>query len=186
MRLSGAGSARILSSCSRGVHAGLATFRFLLFREHHSLIVARLIGRFRLGCFLLLLVLVLLHLRFVDGAFRLVRRHGPAPLRHLLDQLRGREVLHQLPGVHAQRAQRLQPRLQRRVVNLFGMQLLLDPLVHAHGRYAIHVARPGAKGQPVERVQRPLTGIHLHLRRCFLFFFLVAGPDRSRNRTGEN
>ena len=47
-----------------------------------------------------------------------------------------------------------QASLDGMVINLVGMQLLIDPLVHAHGGNAVHLARARTEAQPVQGMQR--------------------------------
>jgi len=87
--------------------------------------------------------------------------------------LRRRESFHYFSRVHPERQQRRQARVERRIVDFVGMQLLLDPLVHANIGDSFGVARARAEGQPAWRVHRPLGLTHLRRqamgRRCLLF-----------------
>src|SRR2546422_2691953 len=50
------------------------------------------------------------------------------------------------------------PLSERSVVDLVGGKLPVDPLHHARGGDAVHLARSGAVGETVERVQRGVAG----------------------------
>jgi len=54
----------------------------------------------------------------------------------------------------AEAAQRLQARIQRAVVNLFGMQLQVDPLFDAHRHHLLQIARSRTESKPIQRLQR--------------------------------
>src|SRR5213080_1533960 len=63
------------------------------------------------------------------------------------------------------------------VVDFIGMQLLIYPLIYAHGHHAIAVARARAKRQTVQRVHRALLLRHLGTRGFLVF------PGESHVRT---
>jgi hypothetical protein len=72
------------------------------------------------------------------------------------------------------------------VVDRFGVQLLIDPLVETDGPHPSNVARSGAEGQPIQRLDDLLIGGQLaNIRaryngfgRCFRTGFLRVGTDR--------
>src|SRR5207245_11357265 len=90
-------------------------------------------------------------------------------LRNRFDHLLGRKILDNIAGTHAERAQWRKARLESMVIDFVGMQLLVYPLIYAHGHHAIAVARARAKRQTVQRVHRALLLRHLGTR-VFLVF----------------
>jgi hypothetical protein len=65
----------------------------------------------------------------------------------------------------------LQASLQYTVIDLFGMELQLDPSIHAHRLHALSVSRTRSKCEPIERMLRALRLIHRadRLRTDLLF-----------------
>ncbi len=89
-----------------------------------------------------------------------IARHRQLPVHGLLGDRIGREVEHHVARAHRQRAVGCQSRLHGAVVDSLRMQLLVNPLVHAHRRYRLHIARARPKRQPVQRMQRSLLRVH--------------------------
>ena len=138
-----------------GVHAG-----FLLLVRHGA--------RAGLGALALAPLLPALLALAVGGHLHLValpqlgvRGHGQAAFGDGPQHLRRGEVLHHLARAHAQGLEALQAGLEGAVIDLFGVELLLDPLLHTHLRHPLHLAGTGAETQPVERVGGALLLAHL-------------------------
>ena len=64
-----------------------------------------------------------------------------------------RIIVEQSLGAHAQGRKRLEARLERGIIDRFGMELLIDPLLEAHLLDALDVAWPRAVAEAIERVQ---------------------------------
>ena len=60
------------------------------------------------------------------------------------------------------------------------MQLQIDPALDAHGHDLLHIARPRAKSQPIERLHCPLLLVGSRLG-CLVFFL----REQLRNDAGE-
>src|SRR5438552_10004704 len=123
--------------------------------------------------FALLFLLIAFQLRLVNSAFGWIGRKRLLAIRNRFDHLLGRKIFDNLAGVHAERAQWHKTCLQSMVVDFIGVQLLVYPLIHAHG-HAIGVARTRAKRQTVERVYRAL--LLRHLRTGSFLAFLGESP----------
>jgi hypothetical protein len=96
----------------------------------------------------------------VHGPPHGIARQGGLAVSDLPDQLLGRKILDDLVCVHPQRTERSQPGVERRVVDSVGVEFEVNPPIDAHLRHAVHVARPRAEGQPVQRVQGALLAVH--------------------------
>ena len=121
------------------------------------------------------LLLEFLDLRLVHRALRRVRGHGALAFHHGFDDGLWGEVLDDLPGVHAQRAQGCEARLKVAVVDALRMQLFLNPLVDADRGHALSLARPRSEREPLQRVQRALRFGHGARGRSLFVFPLAAG-----------
>src|SRR5206468_10417123 len=119
--------------------------------------------------FALLFLFKALQLCFVNSAFGWIGGKRLLALRNRFDHLLGRKILDNIAGIHAERAQWRKARLESMVIDFVGMQLLVYPLIYAHGHHAIAVARARAKRQTVQRVHRALLLRHLGTR-VFLVF----------------
>jgi len=98
-------------------------------------------------------------------------------------------MLGELMQIELHRRVHTQARLERTVVNRLRMQLLIDPLIDPHRLDSGHIARPGPKGQPVQRVQRPLVLAQRRLVRAspellLLFVPKSKGIPRRQNQQG--
>ena len=59
------------------------------------------------------------------------------------------------------KSQGLSPRLQGAVIDLFRMELLLNPFVHAHRGHALNIAGARTESQTIQRMQGTLAVVHL-------------------------
>ena len=88
-------------------------------------------------------------------------------------------MLHGLERRHAQRFQRLELRLQHRILRqAIGMKLLIDPLLQADVLHALDVAGPGAERQAIQRVDDLLVLGELLLEQLGLELGGVGGLVR--------
>jgi hypothetical protein len=92
-----------------------------------------------------------LHLK--HRAPRRIGRHRPLAIHHLIDLLRVGEVRGNLSRAHAESPHRLQAGDESAVVDLLGMQLQVNPLIHAHCHYLLYIPRARTEGEAIERVQ---------------------------------
>ena len=128
----------------------------------------------------MLLLLVTLELSFVYRAFGRIGRKRLLALGNSLDQLRRWEILHDLAGVHAKGAKGSEASVNRVIVDLFRMQLLIDPFVHPNRGHTLDIARTGTERKPVERVQRAFLLIHFDRGRTLLIFIGEGELDAKR------
>ena len=133
-----------------------------------------------LGLLAVLLVAIGIDLRFVDGALLGIARHTLLAFRHLLYDLRWREFFEHLLGIHAQGGEASEARLDGMVIDLVRVELLIDPLVHAHGGNAIDFARTRTEAQPVQGMQRTLLLVLVGNGRLFF------GADQNRRGKAHN
>src|SRR5208337_12413 len=113
----------------------------------------------------------------IDGSTIRVGRHRQLAIHDgLRDGIRWKLEQH-FTAVHFQRPVAGHAWLHSTVVDSVGMELQVDPLVHAHRHYALRIAWARAKRQAIERVQR----LFLLVRSTDVFVFL-GRMEASRNQ----
>ena len=109
-------------------------------------------------------------------------RIGAGPLLFGPRALRGNEVLlGELTRARLDRRQRFQPRAHRRVVDLLGVELLLDVGLETGGADTLDVSRHRPEADPVQHVDDGAVVGILRDRRL-----RAAGEDRAVSRAGNH
>jgi hypothetical protein len=120
-----------------------------------------------------------------NRAPRRVRRHRSLAVQHLINGLPVGKVLRNLFRAHAQGAERFQARVERAVINFFGMQLKVNPLVDAHRHDLLHIAGARTEGQAIERVQSAPLSVVIGAGCRLVLVFLSGQHLRDRTRQAE-
>src|SRR5208283_1820716 len=148
------------------------------------------IGHGRWACalagdlFLFFAFLMALDLHLVNHVTRRIGRHRSLPGHHLVEFLSVGKIFREFLRTHAEGAEGLQTRVESLVVDLFGMQLQLDPLVDTHRRQVLYVARTRTEGQSIQGMQS--AALLVGSRGLILFlFFLSRQKWRDHRRKTE-